>query len=75
MKFAALVTENVYVPEQGHGYPAYHTTQTGIRKFKDKAEMEKWVLGARSKNYELIQYETLKVTQKIDLEIEANSEN
>lgn len=70
MKFAALVTENVYVPEQGHGYPAYHTTQTGIRKFKDKSEMEKWVLGERpGSKYELIQYETLKVSTKIELEI------
>lgn len=70
MKYAAIVTEQVYVPAQGHGYPSYHTNQTTLRKFKNKTELEQWVLnGPRSITYELIQYETLKVTTKVEVEI------
>lgn len=56
----------------GHGYPAYTSTHTEVKKFKNEAELKDWVLsneGYGKKNYEVVFCTPVAITKTISLDI------
>lgn len=74
-KYAVILQESVHHEgdersrtHPGHGYPAYTETYDVIKKFKDEAELRKWIdYNHGKKQYTLIKYEEIPVTTEIKI--------
>lgn len=74
-KYAVILQESVYHEgdersrtHPGHGYPAYTENFEVIKKFKDEAELRKWIDTYHGKKqYTLIKYEEIPVKTEIKI--------
>lgn len=59
----------------GHGYPAHDVKYTEVIKFKDEAELRKWIEDQdrytyNKKKYEVVTYTPVTVTKTVEFRIE-----
>lgn len=77
--YAAFTKESYYTEgdersrtNPGHGYPGGMTEYTGVKKFKDKEEMEEWVKymdRIENHHYELVMCTPMKVLKTVKIEV------
>jgi len=77
--YAAFIEESVHHEgdersrtHPGHGYPAYTSTHTEVKKFKDEEELKEWILSNErygQKSYSIVYCTPVAVTKTISLDI------